>query len=306
MLIVLALGGNALLKKGEPLEADIQKDNIVRAARSIAEIAGDHILVITHGNGPQVGLLALQGESYKSVRPYPLDILDAESAGMLGYQLAQQLLNAMPEREVVALLTQVLVDGNDRAFKQPTKPIGPVYKKSDKQRLADQAGWTMVEVDGGLRRVVPSPEPQRILELPSIKLLTEHGVMVVCAGGGGIPVLMDHQGKLQGVAAVVDKDLTSAVLATELRADRLLLLTDVDAVYADWGADTARPMNRATIGELAQQHFEAGTMGPKIAAACRFVAAGAARGGGVSAHIGNLDNIADIVAGRGGTVIIAG
>ncbi|MBV1932223.1 MAG: carbamate kinase [Porticoccaceae bacterium] len=301
MRIVIALGGNALLQKDQPPEAELQQQNISAAARAIAEIANGHELAITHGNGPQVGLLALQAESYSGAKPYPLDILDAESEGMLGYQVQQALMNALPERQIVALLTQVLVDEKDSAFKNPTKPVGAFYPPSERQELSEQHDWELAEFEKGLRRLVPSPEPKEILELPAIKLLVDHGMTVVCSGGGGIPVVHDSSGKFRGVAAVIDKDFTSALLATALEADVLLLLTDVDAVYQDWGKDNARPLKQATVGELRSITFETGTMAPKIEAACRFVEAT-----GNFAYIGHLNQIANILAKQSGTKIMPG
>lgn len=300
MRLVLALGGNALLKKGEALEASVQLHNITVAAQGIAAIAGNHELVITHGNGPQVGLLALQAESYTQVKAYPLDMLDAESAGLLGYAIVQQLHNAMPHRQSVALITQVLVDQNDPAFKTPDKPIGPVYDTTNGAKLAGHLGWSMVKTDGGLRRTVPSPQPQKIIEKPEIELLTTQGRIVVCCGGGGIPVIREASGKVKGIAAVIDKDATSAMLAAELDADRLVLLTDIEAVFQHWGTDQAHPVTEATVAELQALRFEPGTMGPKVAAACRFVATT-----GKPAHIGHLNQLSDILNGHSGTLICA-
>jgi carbamate kinase len=299
MRIVMALGGNALLQKDQPPEAEVQWQNIVGAARAIAHIADDNELIITHGNGPQVGILAMQAENYQGVRPYPLDILDAESEGMLGYQIEQALINAIPEREVVAVLTQVLVDENDNAFKNPGKPIGPFYQKTERPRLEEQYGRDLVETANGLRRVVPSPQPKQIIELSAIRLLVEHGMIVVCNGGGGIPVVRDSSGSIRGVAAVVDKDLSSALLATLLEADSLLLLTNVDAVYRDWGEEKAGPIRQATIDELRTLSFEEGTMAPKVAAACQFVETT-----GKCAYIGHLNRINEIIIGRSGTKIV--
>lgn len=301
MRIVIALGGNALLQKKQPPEADIQRHNILTAARAIADIADGNELVITHGNGPQVGLLALQAESYRGVKPYPLDVLDAESEGMLGYQIEQALINALPEREVVALLTQVLVDQHDVAFSKPTKPIGGFYSQIEGLALREQRGWFLAEFEQGLRRLVPSPQPQEIIELSAIRLLIDYGMLVVCGGGGGIPVIRDSSGNLSGVSAVIDKDLTSALLATALGADILLLLTDVDGVYQAWGKPEARMLRQTTISELHSRQFEAGTMAPKIEAACRFAAVA-----GRCAYIGQLSQITEIIADQSGTKIVQG
>ncbi|MBV1905045.1 MAG: carbamate kinase [Pseudomonadales bacterium] len=301
MRIVIALGGNALLKKNQPPEAEIQRKNIISAAQAIADIADDNELVITHGNGPQIGLLAIQAENYREVEPYPLDILNAESEGMLGYQIEQALINTIPEREVVTVLTQVLVDEKDEAFQNPSKPIGTFYPSSEKSRLEDQYGWDVVETSDGLRRVVASPQPRQILELPAISLLIEHGMIVICNGGGGIPVVRDRSGNIRGVAAVIDKDLSSALLARILEADMLLLLTDVDGVYSHWGEDHASLLPQATVDELHALSFEAGTMGPKVAAACAF-----AEATGKYAYIGHLNKIAEIIEGQSGSKIMLG
>ncbi len=298
MRIVIALGGNALLQKGQPLEAPIQLENIIRACQAIAEIGGNHDLIITHGNGPQVGLLALQAESYKGVKPYPLDILDAETEGMLGYQITRELTNVLPERKVVSVLTQVLVDAKDPAFAKPSKPVGPIYPAADRQTLSDEYGWAFTEVADGLRRVVPSPEPRQIIELAAIRLLVEHEHIVVCAGGGGIPVCSDRAGELKGAAAVIDKDMTSALLAKELNAELLLLLTDIDAVYEHWGSDRASPLRESTPEKLRRLDFEAGTMAPKVAAACAFIEAS----GGV-VRIGDLYDLPRVMRGDSGTCI---
>jgi len=299
MKIVIALGGNALLKKGQPLDIEIQKQNISRAASLIAEVAKQHSVIITHGNGPQVGLLALQAESYKQAYPIPLDILDAESEGMLGYQIEQELMNQLPEKDIASLLTQVLVDANDPAFNHPTKPIGPVYPESNQQQMKDKNTWTYTRVKEGLRRVVPSPEPKQILELAAIKILMKNNVIVICAGGGGIPVIRDQNGHLKGVEAVIDKDLSSALLARELKADLLLLLTDIDAVYKDWNSTNAEPIQQATVSALRSLKFESGSMAPKVEAACRFV-----ESTGRDAYIGQLEDLQKILRGDRGTKII--
>ncbi len=300
MRVVIALGGNALLRRGEPLEADLQRANVRRAARSIAEVARAHDIVVTHGNGPQVGLLALQGEAFAGVRPYPLDVLGAESEGMIGYLIEQELANQLPSRDVVTLLTQVVVDPADSAFGTPSKPVGPVYGDDIAARLASERHWSMVRDGAGFRRVVPSPEPRRILELRAIRLLVEAGALVICAGGGGIPVAVDAAGAIRGIEAVIDKDLSAALLATALRADVLLMLTDVPAVFRDWGTPGARPIRTATPAELRAMTFAAGSMGPKVEAACRFADAT----GGV-AVIGGLDDAAAMLRGGAGTTVRA-
>jgi carbamate kinase len=298
--IVIALGGNALLRRGEPLEADVQRQNVRLAARGVAAVAREHQVVVTHGNGPQVGLLALQSEAYRDVRPYPLDVLGAESEGLIGYMLEQELMNELPRRDIVTLLTQVIVDLADPGFRTPTKPVGPVYPEAEAKHLAARRGWAVARVRGGFRRVVPSPEPRRIIELSAIRLLVEAGALVICAGGGGIPVAIDETGAIRGVEAVIDKDLSAALLAIELRADVLLMLTDVAAVYTGWGTAAARPVCRATPVALRQYRFEPGSMGPKVEAACRFVEAS-----GATAAIGALDDAIAILNGKAGTVVRA-
>ena len=296
--IVIALGGNALLKRGQPLEAKMQRQNIVAAAQAIAPLAKDNQLIITHGNGPQIGLLALQAAAYAAVSPYPLDILGAETEGMIGYLIEQELRNQICDRPVVTLLTQIEVDPYDPAFQHPSKPIGPLYTAEEAKQLAEERGWTVAPDGEAYRRVVPSPEPQRILELSTIECLVEGQALVVCVGGGGIPVITTPDGGIHGVEAVIDKDLASALLATELKADALLLLTDVDAVYHHWGTSQAEAIAQITPQQLRQYSFAAGSMGPKVAAACRFVEAT-----GNMAGIGRLEDGAAILAGQKGTLI---
>jgi carbamate kinase len=300
MLIVVALGGNALLRRGEPLEAEVQRGNVKAAATAIAELAVEHDVVVTHGNGPQIGLLALQSEAYRNVRTYPLDVLGAESEGMVGYMLEQELGNALPDRDVVSLLTQVVVDPLDPGFRNPTKPIGPVYREAEAKRLASERGWTVARDGVGplWRRVVASPAPHKIVELPAIELLLDHRVLVVCAGGGGIPVVVDVHGARHGVEAVVDKDHAAALLARELGADVLLLLTDVPAVELGYGSSEARPLRRVTVADLGIHNFAAGSMQPKIDAACWFVSTTGRR-----AAIGALTDAAAIIRGDAGTQI---
>ena len=300
MRIVVALGGNALLRRGQPLEAALQRENVRAAARALAPIARDHEIVITHGNGPQVGLLALQSEAYRVVAPSPLDVLGAESEGMIGYLIEEDLRNALPGREVATLLTQVLVDATDPAFANPTKPIGPVYTEAEARQLASVRGWTIGPDGSHWRRIVPSPEPRRILGMRAIRLLVAAGVTVICAGGGGIPVVRDQVGALRGVEAVIDKDLSAALLARGLKADALVSLTDVDAVYDDWGTPVATPIRRASVGRLRGISFAAGSMAPKVESACRFV-----EGGGHFAAIGALGDIARILRGDAGTRVTA-
>ncbi len=251
MRIVIALGGNALLRRGEPLTAENQRRNVKIAASALAPIAREHDLVISHGNGPQVGLLALQNAAFTSGELFPLDILDAQTEGMIGYLIEQELGNLLPAAHSCAtLLTQVEVDPADLAFQHPTKPIGPVYTKEEAQTLVRKRGWTIAPDGPHYRRVVPSPRPIRIFEQRVIELLLNHGVIVICAGGGGIPTVFQEDGSLIGVEAVIDKDLASSLLARELKADAFLLLTDVDAVYNDWDTSQARAIHRMTPDQL--------------------------------------------------------
>jgi carbamate kinase len=300
MRIVVALGGNALLRRGEPMMAETQRANVRRAVSALLPLfQAGHQLVITHGNGPQVGLLALQAAAGPTEGAYPLDVLDAESEGMVGYLIEQELDNALPSGRLVAtLLTQILVDRRDPAFRHPTKPIGPVYDKTRAEQLAGTRGWSVAADGKGWRRVVASPRPMQILEARVIELLVSQGVTVICAGGGGIPVVERGDGSLIGVEAVIDKDLASALLARQLRADQLLLLTDVDSVYLDWGTDTAKAIRVAGAGALKPGDFAPGSMGPKIEAAIGFAAET-----GRPAFIGRLQDAAAIVAGTAGTRI---
>jgi carbamate kinase len=299
MRVVAALGGNALLRRGQPLTADNQRANVAIAARALLPIALEHDLVLTHGNGPQVGLLALQNAAYHPDELYPLDILDAETEGMIGYLLEQELGNLLaPGRPMATLLTRIEVDPADPAFAHPTKPIGPVYDRVEAERLAVERSWTIAPDGNRWRRVVASPQPARILELPVIELLVREGVIVVCAGGGGIPVVAAADGSHAGVEAVIDKDFAGALLATSLHADAFLMLTDVDAVYADWGTPDAWPIHRASPDELASRTFAAGSMGPKVDAACRF-----ARDNAGFAAIGSLGDAGAMLRGEAGTIV---
>jgi carbamate kinase len=302
MRIVAALGGNALLRRGEPLEARIQRAHVEAAARALVPIIRDHQVVLTHGNGPQVGLLALQSEAYQAVHPYPLDVLGAESEGMIGYLLQQAVENELPGHEVVTVLTETLVCSEDSAFDHPTKPVGPVYTKNDATKLAVERGWSIAPDGSGWRRVVASPQPREIVQIDTIRRLVESGVTVICSGGGGIPtVLDDRSGRRVGVEAVIDKDLSAALLGIETRAEFLLLLTDVDAVYAEWGTPQARSIANTTPEELRKIHFAEGSMAPKIEAACRFVEATGQR-----AAIGSLERVTEILSGTSGTGVCPG
>lgn len=294
--LVVALGGNALLRRGEPAEAETQRQNVVQAAAALATLADEHELVITHGNGPQVGLLALEADAYKAVAPYPLDVLGAESQGMIGYLLAQALRGTV-EQDVVAVVTQVVVDAQDPAFAQPSKPIGPVYSRNEAQQLAVERDWVVAPDGQCFRRVVASPQPLEIVELAAIENLLGSGVIVVCAGGGGIPVVAEGR-RLTGVEAVIDKDLTAALLAEKLGAQRLVMVTDVAYVERDWGTAAAEPIKHATPASLREMMFAPGSMSPKIDAACRFVE----RTGGEAA-IGSLTDLAAVARGQAGTQI---
>jgi carbamate kinase len=302
MRVVVALGGNALLRRGEPMSAANQRVNVRRAAAAIGELVrAGHRIVVTHGNGPQVGLLALQAAAGPADGAYPLDVLGAESEGMIGYLIEQELANVLPAGNLFAtLLTQTEVDPADPAFGAPTKPIGPVYDEATGRRLAAERGWRLAP-DGDIwRRVVASPKPLAILESSVIGLLVERGVNVICAGGGGIPVVRQPDGALVGVEAVVDKDRASALLARQLAADMLIMLTDVDAIYLGFGKPGARAMARANPSQLQAEGFAAGSMGPKVEAAVDFALAT-----GRPAAIGRLEDAAAILGGTRGTRIEA-
>lgn len=299
MLVVAALGGNALLQRGQPLTAEAQRANVTVAAKALAGIIrAGHRLVITHGNGPQVGLLALQGAAYRPDEAYPLDVLGAETAGMIGYMIEQELENALDhDRPVATLLTQVIVDGDDPAFRKPTKFVGPVYEQVQAEALAKAGGWAIAPDGDRWRRVVASPKPREIPDTRVIQLLLEAGVIVICTGGGGIPVIRRANGSLIGIEAVVDKDASSALLARSLKADALLLLTDVDAVYRDFGEPNATRTSQVTPEEALKLDAPEGSMAPKLRAAAEF-----ARGGGVAA-IGRLTDAEQLLLGGAGTLI---
>jgi carbamate kinase len=302
MRIVIALGGNALLRRGEKGDAATQIANVQTAVAALAPLAEQHELVITHGNGPQVGMLALQSANDKTLsEPYPFDSLGAMTQGMIGYWLLQGLQNNLPGRHVASIVNQTLVLAGDPAFKNPTKFVGQVYDAEQAESLAAERGWVMKQDGEYYRRVVGSPAPQRVIETRLIRSLLAAGAVVICAGGGGVPVIRNERGKLQGVEAVIDKDLTAAVLAESLDADFLIILTDVAAVLLDYGTPTQRELNRATPGWLRDLDFPAGSMGPKVEAACRFVELT-----GDIAAIGRLQDTVDIVAGRAGTIVTPG
>jgi carbamate kinase len=299
MRIVVALGGNALLKRGEPMTHEVQRANIRVAAQALAPVARQHQLVLAHGNGPQVGLLALQASAYKDVEAYPLDVLGAQTEGMIGYMIEQELGNLLPfEVPFATILTMVEVDPADPAFQNPTKFVGPVYEKEEADKLKAEKNWVFKQDGAKWRRVVPSPLPKRIFELRPVKWLLEKGTLVICAGGGGIPTMYEagKQRTLAGIEAVIDKDLASELLARELDADLFVIATDVDGVYLDWGKPEQRRLGKVTIKELQAHPFPAGSMGPKVAAAIQFV-----EKTGKRAAIGSLQDIEKIVAGEAGT-----
>lgn len=300
MKLLVALGGNALLRRGQAPSADNQLSNVRTAAVQLARVAAEHELVITHGNGPQVGLLALQGAAYGAVKTYPLDVLGAQTEGMIGYLLEQELANLLPAgREVVSLLTRVEVDLQDPAFARPSKPIGPVYPRSEAEHLATTRLWALAADGDGVRRVVASPQPLRVHGLNPMRWLLARGVVLIAAGGGGIPVARRGAGsELSGVEAVIDKDLCSALLARELGMELLLIATDVNAVFADWGQPGERALGQVSPATLQALSFAAGSMAPKVKAACDFV-----RATGGRAAIGSLEQIEGLLAGTAGTQV---
>jgi carbamate kinase len=303
MRIVVALGGNALLRRGEPMTAEAQRENIRIAARALAPLSEPHELVISHGNGPQVGLLALQSAAYEKVEAYPLDVLGAETEGMIGYMIEQELGNLLPfEQPFATVLTMIEVDPADPAFFDPTKFVGPVYDKQQADAIAAEKDWVFKQDGQYWRRVVPSPEPKRIFEIRPIRWLLEHDTVVICAGGGGVPTMYQPGADrvLVGVEAVIDKDLASELLARELEADLFVMATDVDGVYTGWGTPEQRRLDVVTAKELRSLQFAAGSMGPKVDAACRFV-----ERTGKRAAIGALKDIEEIVAQAAGTNVVA-
>lgn len=300
MLIVAALGGNALLRRGEPMTMERQRDNVRAAAVALAPLSrAGHRLIVTHGNGPQVGLLALQAARAGGDEVTPLYILDAESEGMIGYLVEQELANLLPPEQTVAtILTRVRIDPEDPAFHRPDKPIGPRYERDESVRLRQDRGWTMIADGATWRRAVPSPLPLEIMEERAIRLLVTEGIVTICAGGGGIPVARQSDGRLVGMEAVVDKDRTSALLAQSMGADHLLLLTDVDAVYRDWNRPGQRAIAAAAADALDPRDFAAGSMRPKLEAALDF-----AQTTGRPATIGRLQDAGVMLEGKSGTRI---
>jgi carbamate kinase len=295
----VALGGNALLQRGQVMSAENQRNSIRMAAQQLAEVHKNHSLVIAHGNGPQVGLAALMDAAYTETEPYPLDVLGAKTIGMIGYIIEQELGNIIPfEDHIVTVLTQIVVDQNDPAFEKPSKPVGPVYSKKEAEKLQKEKGWAMAPDGQYFRKVVPSPLPQRIIEMNVIKMLVDNGVVVICAGGGGIPVAYDDNKKLFGVEAVIDKDLASGLLAREVGAEMFVMLTDVASVYVNFGMDNQKAIKAAHPDALEAVEFAGGSMGPKVIGACQFV-----RDTGHRSAIGQLSDLSDIMAGKAGTLI---
>jgi len=299
MRVVVALGGNALVMRGEPL-TDVQRDRARAAAQALAPVAQRHQLVLCQGDGPQVGLFALEAAAYEDVEVPPLDVLDAHSERVVGYLVEQELRNVLPASLAVAtVLTSVEVDGSDAAFADPSRFVGPLYDAAQGRTMAAQYRWVFKPDGRFLRRVVPSPEPKRILEIGPIRSLLEHDTVVICAGGGGVPAARSGAGcVLERVEAVIDTDLVSELLAREVDADLLVMTTDVDAVYADWGLRTQRRLRQVTPEALRVMDFPSGSMGPKVEAAARFVEATGRR-----AAIGSLDEIVKIVDGASGTLV---
>lgn len=299
MRVLVALGGNALMKRGDKPDAELQIANVAVAVKTLAMLAEEHELIITHGNGPQVGLLALESANDSNLsKPYPFDTLGAQTQGMIGYWMLQALQNALPGRQVMALVTQTLVSAIDPAFENPTKFVGQVFDQAEAEKLAQENGW-VVKPDGQYwRRVVPSPTPQRVVETRLIRKAVRDGVVVVCAGGGGVPVIRDAQGRMSGVEAVIDKDLTASMLAEALECDAFLILTDVPRVMTDFGTPEQAEIGHTTPHELRSIEFPAGSMGPKVEAVCRFVETT-----GDMAAIGKLDQAVEILKGTAGTII---
>lgn len=298
MRVVVALGDSALIRRGHPPDGEAQRLAVKAAASSISALAQEHEIVVTHGNGPQIGLLAAGGAS-----SYPLDLLGAETEGRIGYLLEQEIENELPKLSVATLLTQTLVGADDPAFDAPTVPVGPHYPRAEGLRIAAERNWAVRsdgESDGEMvRRVVAAPEPQKIVELRTIRLLVAAGVVVICAGGGGIPVVRAEDGGLRGVEAVVDKDLAAAMLADSIEADMLLLLTDVPFVQRHWGTPQAHDIEETTPEELRAEVFAADSIGPKVEAACRFV-----ENTGQYAAIGAVEDAVEVCNRTAGTVVV--
>ena len=300
MRVVIAVGGNALLRRKQAATAQNQLDNVRVAARGLASVARQHELIVVHGNGPQVGLLALQSEAYTDVPAYPLDMLGAETDGLIGYLLEQEIGNVLgPEKVVATLLTRVEVEADDPAFDEPSKPIGPLYDAERAVALKRERGWAMARDGQSWRRVVASPAARELVDARPIGWLLERGAVVVCGGGGGIPVVRNTDGQWLGVEAVIDKDDCAALIAERVNADTLIIATDVNGVYAQWGTPAQRLWQEVTAAELERERFAAGSMQPKVSAACRFV-----RRTSRAAAIGPLDHIEALMAGDAGTWVL--
>ncbi len=300
MRVVVALGGNALLRRGQPMTAENQRENVRVACDHLAPIGEKHELIISHGNGPQIGLLALEQAAYTEVPESPLDVLGAETQGMVGYLVEQELGNRLPfDKPFASLLTMIEVDPDDPAFTDPSKPIGPLYSAAEADKLAAERGWAFKPDGDSMRRVVPSPVPKRIFELRPIRWLLDQGCVVICAGGGGIPVAYRPGRQLTGVEAVIDKDRASAQLARDVGADLLIMATDAAAVFLGFGTPQQRAIAAANPDALLagyEAEFAAGSMLPKVIAACDF-----ARATGKPAAIGALADIDAMLAGTAGT-----
>ena len=311
MRVVVALGGNALQKRGEAMTVENQRENVRIACEALAPVAMEHELVISHGNGPQVGLLSLQASSYDEASTYPFDVLGAQTEGMIGYFIEQELGNLLPfDKPLGTLLTMTEVDPDDPAMQHPTKFVGPVYSEEEAKRLAAEKGWTVRQDGDKWRRVVPSPDPKRIFQIRPIKWLLEKGAVVVCTGGGGIPTMyLKDEGlsgpndfnprTLVGVEAVIDKDRSTSVLAKDHEADLLIIATDADAVYVDWGTPDQKAIHEASPDAIEEYDFPAGSMGPKVEAAADF----ARSRPGAAAVVGALEDLPGIIAGTKGTRI---
>jgi carbamate kinase len=299
MRILVALGGNALLRRGEPMTPEAQRANVRIAAKALAEIYPGNELVVTHGNGPQVGLLALQAQAYNPAEAAPFDVLGAQTEGGIGYMIEQEVGNLVPfEVPFATILTMVEVDPADPAFRNPTKFIGPVYTRDVADKLRAEKGWVFRQDGDKWRRVVPSPRPKRIFEVRPIRWLLEKGAIVIAAGGGGIPTVYEEGRTLRGIEAVIDKDLCSELLAREIQADMFVMATDAEAVFLDWGKPTARAIRSITPDAIEKYDFPAGSMGPKVQAAADF-----ARATGKKAAIGSLKDLPRLVRGTAGTTV---
>lgn len=300
MRLVVALGGNALAKRGELISAGNQRKNIVLVASALADIARHHELIVTHGNGPQVGLLALQNKAYTGVPAYPLDILGAQTQGMIGYLIELELRNALgPVKQLTTILTLVEVSAADPAFINPEKFVGPTYTEQEAQDLIGQFGWQFRSDGATQRRVVPSPKPVHVVQLKAIRDLLEDKHVVIACGGGGVPVTRDTEGRYEGAEVVIDKDGSSGLMAAEVDADLFVIATDAAAVMLDWGTPNERAIHQVTPDQLREFRFAAGSMGPKVEAACAFVSRT-----GKPAAIGRLEDLAGMVAGTHGTIVV--